>query len=389
MVHRKLLGVMVTMVAVVAFGIVACAPASAPVPTAAPAKPAAAAAPTKAPEPSSKAAPTAAPAAVPTKAPASAPTKEAEVKPIPVNIGWLPGGFYAFYVARELKLFQKAGIEPNFIKFTAGPPMFPAFESGSIDIGWGGAPPAIIGAAQGVPIKVIAMEATTNNPLIARKDRGIKDLIDCKGKKLGTVKGSGGYFTMMKLLSMKGLKSSDFTFVDIQTPSLVPAFIKGDVDAIWAWPPWAQLAEEQNGIRIADERDIFGAYPGAPFMARTGWLKEKPEAVQRFLKAIDMAQQTYAKDATIAIKAMANEMGITEAMAKRIFETDVKSTLEQQASPTDPYSVVVGPDKNGQAKIYQAMADFFFENDFIKTRPDMGKAFDGQPITEYIKSTRR
>ena len=43
-------------------------------------------------------------------------------QPIPINIGYLPGTYYAFYVARDQKLFEKAGLAPNFVKFAAGPP---------------------------------------------------------------------------------------------------------------------------------------------------------------------------------------------------------------------------------------------------------------------------
>src|SRR5262249_1110340 len=60
-----------------------------------------------------------------------------DAKAIPVNIGWQPGGIFAFYVARELKLFEQAGVAPNYVKFTAGPPMFAAFQSASIDVSWG------------------------------------------------------------------------------------------------------------------------------------------------------------------------------------------------------------------------------------------------------------
>lgn len=309
-------------------------------------------------------------------------------KPIPVTIGWQPGGCFAFYVARDLKLFEQAGLAPTYVKFTAGPPMFAAFQSSSIDVSWGGAAPAVIGVAQGVPLKIISLEASTQNALVARKDRQIRSLADVKGKKIGTVKGSAAYFAMVKLLQMNGL-DKQYTFLDMQMPSLLPAFAKGDVDAIWAWEPWASKAEAEDGLRIADEIDIFRAYPGAPFMARTGWLQDQPEAARRFLKAIHVAQQAYAKDPGVAVRVMAREVGIPETMARKVFDHDPKPTLERQASPTDAYSIVAGPDKNGQVRIFQTVADFFFDNGFIKSRPSMAEAFDAKPLVDAIKTGGR
>src|SRR5512135_1105800 len=76
-----------------------------------------------------------------------------------VRFGWQPtlnGSRY--FVAHDAGLFAKNGIEVEQIKFLAGPPFFAAFESGSIDVGFMGTPPASIGIAQGVPMKIFAVE---------------------------------------------------------------------------------------------------------------------------------------------------------------------------------------------------------------------------------------
>jgi len=302
--------------------------------------------------------------------------------PIPINIGWLPGTYYAFYVARDQKLFEKVGLEPTFIKFTAGPPMFSAFQSGSIDVSWGGAVPAIIGAAQGVPLRIIALESVTDNALIVKRDGPIKKLSDLTGKKIGTVKGSGAYFAMAKLMQMSGLDGK-YDFVDMQMPSLLPAFGQGNVDGIWVWEPWASRAVAEDGRRLGDELNIFGAYPGAPIMARSGWLSENPEAVRRFLAAMKMAQEAYAKDPHTAIAAMAREVGITEEMARKIFDDDPKPSFSRQVDPRDPYSIAGA--NAAQVKYYQAVGDFFHQRGFIATAPDMAKVFDSDPLVQLMK----
>jgi len=314
-----------------------------------------------------------------------APTFAAD-KAIPINIGWQPGTFYAFYVARDEKLFEKSGLQPNFVKFTAGPPMFAAFESSSIDVSWGGAVPAIVGYAQGVPLRVIALESVTKNALIVKSASPIKDVSDLAGKKVGTVKGSGAYFAMVKLLNSAGLEGK-YEFVDMQMPSLLPAFSQGNVDAIWVWEPWASRAAAE-GRRIADEINIFGAYPGAPIMARSGWLAEQPEAARRFLAAMHMAQASYRSDPGRAIKAMATELGINEDMAADIFNADPKPTFERQTTSRDKYAIAGGP-QAAQVANFQAIADFFFTAGLIKSRPDMANGFDTKPLEAYMKAPSR
>lgn len=306
--------------------------------------------------------------------------------PIPINIGWLPGTYYAFYVASAQHLYEKHGLAPNYVKFTAGPPMFAAFQSGSIDVSWGGAVPAIIGAAQGVPLRVIALESVTKNALIVKNNSTIKSVSDLDGKKIGSVKGSGAYFAMVKLLNKAGLDGK-YQFVDMQMPSLLPAFAHGDVDGIWIWEPWATRAVADGGRKVADELDIFGAYPGAPIMARTNWLSGQPDAVSRFLAAMFDAQQSYKRDPTTAIKAMANELGISNGMAEEIYKQDPKPTFQQEVTAGSPYAIVGSG--AAQVKYFQDVGDFFFQNGFVKNHPDMQAAFDTTPLADFMKSPTR
>ena len=243
--------------------------------------------------------------------------------------------------------------------------------------------PAIIGAAQGVPLRVIALELVTKNALIVKNNSTIKSVSDLDGKKIGSVKGSGAYFAMVKLLNKAGLDGK-YQFVDMQMPSLLPAFAHGDVDGIWIWEPWATRAVADGGRKVADELDMFGAYPGAPIMARTNWLSGQPDAVSRFLAAMFEAQQSYKRDPTTAIQAMANELGISIAMADEIYKQDPKPTFQQEVTVGNPYAIV-GPGA-AQEKYFQDVGDFFFQNGFVKNCPDMQAAFATTPLADFMKS---
>ena len=55
--------------------------------------------------------------------------------PIKIRFAWQPYNAVLCYTARDLKLFEKAGLDAELVKFTAGPPQFAAYRSESIDAG--------------------------------------------------------------------------------------------------------------------------------------------------------------------------------------------------------------------------------------------------------------
>src|SRR2546428_12505833 len=75
--------------------------------------------------------------------------------PLPIKIGYQAVASWLLFGARSLKLYEKAGLAPTFVKFTAGaPPIAPA-PSQSIDAGMGGTgalpPPGPPGGGLGLP----------------------------------------------------------------------------------------------------------------------------------------------------------------------------------------------------------------------------------------------
>src|SRR2546422_5214999 len=59
--------------------------------------------------------------------------------PLPIKIGYQAVASWLLFGARSLKLYEKAGLAPTFVKFTAGAPPIAAPPSHRIDVAPGGA----------------------------------------------------------------------------------------------------------------------------------------------------------------------------------------------------------------------------------------------------------
>src|SRR5574339_964634 len=56
--------------------------------------------------------------------------------PLPIKIGYQSSSSddWLLFAARELKLFEKVGLAPEYVPFIAGPPMIAAAKNRSIDV---------------------------------------------------------------------------------------------------------------------------------------------------------------------------------------------------------------------------------------------------------------
>jgi len=304
---------------------------------------------------------------------------------LPIRIGWQPSGEFRYFVAQELKLFEKAGLQPEHIKFVAGPPTLAALKSGDIDVSFLGSAPAIAGLAQGIDYKIImpSNEGLTLSALVARPDSGIRSLKDIKGKKIASAKGASTYMAVLKALDLQKLTLQDIEFVDLAVPSMIPAFTNKSVDAIWVWSPWSSKLQAEGGAIVAGMRDVSIDWAQQLWVARTEWLDRQPEAARRLVKAIDFASQALKRDPAPAVRAVATQLAIPPAMAQEILATDHYPSVEEMVSQTYRSSLTA---PGGYAQGLQEQAEFMYLQNFIKSIPDLKKAIDPRPVQAYLKS---
>lgn len=314
---------------------------------------------------------------------------EAKAANTTVRIGWQPtlnGARY--FVAQHEGLFTKNGINVQPIKFTSGPAYFPAFTSKSIDVGFMGTPPAVVGIAQGVPMKIFAIEnyAPGSEALVARKGSGIDSLKTMKGKKIATKRGTSGDYALQTGLAKAGLSLSDITFIDLDVSALMPAFNRGDIDAGWYWEPWQGQMVDAGGQQIATDGQV-GVAGGIVWVAHPDWLSSNSDAVERLLHAVDEATQVINKDPQKAASYIVADLGVTQDLAMRVLTKEATwPTMRQTWEASYPLSINPASLKanKGLMDALLRQAEFQKHEGVLKSVPDFMAGIDTRFVAAFI-----
>lgn len=261
------------------------APTTAPVATEEPAAPAATEPP--------------APAATEPPAPAAteAPVVTEEPEPIRINVIYHPtiGGTTAIAIADAYGMFEEEGLDIRYQRFTSGPPEIAAMVAGRADIGFIGSGAAWLAFRGDVNIIALDNLALTDE-VIAKRSSGIETIEDLRGKTIATQLGTAGENILNLVLKKAGLTPADVTIVNMDNNNLASAIVSTGsqgVDAIAGWQPGTTAVLEalgEDGIKLASNADFpEDAFPSV-WVANKDFVKNNPEAVQKFVNALTKAQ---------------------------------------------------------------------------------------------------
>jgi aliphatic sulfonates family ABC transporter substrate-binding protein len=305
-------------------------------------------------------------------------------QPIAVRIAWQPYNAVIFYTAHDLKLFERVGLQPQYVRFTAGPPQFAAFRSESVDVGLFGTAGMVVGASQGLDYRnfYIQINSSYADGLVARPDSGISALAGLRGKRIAFVRGTSAHLGLVKALERAGLSTRDVTMIPMDVTAMAPAFANRDIDAAYSWEPWISRMQEMGG-RVIVRSHQLGLNTSDHWVARTAWVQQHPQAVLLMLKAIDLALREFRRDPTVAIRATAENLGVSEAVARRIIEINPVLSLEQLVDPKFELSLLPGA---GAQRMIQEVGDFLLQQGIISHPIDAARIVEASYIRAYLRT---
>jgi len=219
-----------------------------------------------------------------------------------INFGAIPSGSAAFiYIAQDHRFFAANGLSVNIKDYATGVATIDALLKRDVDIAWAAEFPFIRKAFAKEKISIIAvLSRFTDQYLFGRKDRGVRNISDLKGKKIGLPRNTIVEFYLARFLELNGMNIKDVSLVDVPPLQSVDAMTGGSIDGVVTWEPYSgqirtQLADRGVAWPVQSSQPGYGVIIG-----RNDWIRGNPEIVKRFLKSLAQAEDSLIRNSKAA-----------------------------------------------------------------------------------------
>jgi len=287
-------------------------------------------------------------------------------------------------VGRANGQFQKAFGETNVIEwktFNAGPAEIEALFAGEVDIGYIGPGPAINGytKSQG-DLQIIAGATDAGAILVTRKDLVLTSVGELSGKKVAIPQfGNTQDLSLRHILQGNGLqdttKGGTVEVRQADNPDIKTLLEKGEIDAALVPEPWgARLVSEVKANVLLDQKQVWrdGNYTTAVVVARTEFIKNHPEIIEKFLRThVELTE--YINKNPEQGKEIINSQ-IKELTGKPLAK-EILDTAFQRLTVTN------NPEKDSVLDFVKLSVDA----GFIKTAPDLKDLFNFKILNKILK----
>ena len=282
----------------------------------------------------------------------------AHAEKLKLMLDWFPNvDHLPIYVAREKGYFSTRGIEVDIISPSETSDALKLAASGHIDLAVSYQPQTIIAAGQGLSVKVVAPLIRHPLTTLLFLDEAIQTPADLSGKKIG--------YTVPGLMDVLLKAFADINRIEDYTPvnvgfTILPALVSKQVDAVMGpFKTYETVGMAQHGYTARFfELEKYGIpdYEELIFICGDRVLETKPEAVKRFVTAMEQAFAYTQKEPSDALKTYLSAVP----QADKIIET-------QAFELTKPYfAKSMGHDTHK----WQAFADFAFKYKLINKKID-------------------
>lgn len=228
-----------------------------------------------------------------------------------VGYGATGGQYLNMFVAKELGIFDKHGLDVTLNFLHSSAQTVAALRSGSVEVVTGPGIPVIEAIAKGVTDFTFFGEAIPYTVLEAWVQPNIRSVQDLRGKIISsTSPGSLGDRMIGIWLSRNGMKKSDVKVVYLGGLSnLVSAMRSGKTDATLILPPLGQQLIPSGQKRLTDLRDI--GYSNQAWMTRKSYAASNSEAIRKFTAALAEGIAVTKRDKQRSLPALPKYAGVT------------------------------------------------------------------------------
>jgi ABC-type nitrate/sulfonate/bicarbonate transport system substrate-binding protein len=248
-------------------------------------------------------------------------------------------------LAKEAGYYAEQGLDVEVLGIRASAQNAAALLSGEVDVSiLGGIGPVRARLAGSDLVLIGATKPFFTGAIVGRPD--IRGAADLRGARLG-ISSKGGNTDLMarSVLPRMGLEPDvDVTLLSTgESPEQVAALIAGNVDAAALTPPADERANNAGYPTLYDVTAARIPYPAVAFGTSGPRLAERPDALERFLRAYGQAVHRYLTDKPYALTVAAEFLRSDDAGAneeawdveRRVMQADLDLPLAAIQSTLD------------------------------------------------------
>ncbi len=253
-------------------------------------------------------------------------------KSTPLTIGTTSSEVNALlYLAQEQGYFKDNGLDVTVKVYASGQAAINGMQDDEVQMATGTEYALAGNILAGVDVRYFGTIGRFSGEfLVARTDRGIKDLTDLKGKTIGVPMKSRPQFALGRFLDLNNIDSTSLTLVNVSVDKSVDALAGGRVDAIATWQPYIDQIRSSmgNSIILWSIQNDQPSYNG--LIGLGAWTAGHTDTVKLVFGALVQAQRYY------------------EANSK-----DSESIIEERLNLDSTYMSEVWPDYQFQVSLDQ------------------------------------
>jgi NitT/TauT family transport system substrate-binding protein len=220
----------------------------------------------------------------------------------------------AVWVAKDLKIFDKYGLDVEAIMITGSARSIAALLGNSTQFSTGSATGPLAAAVKGSDLKVIA--ASYNKfPYAFVVNPDIRNPKDLRGKKVNILNFGGSNDLALRLaLKEWGLKLADIqVIVGGDAPTRLGSLMTGRTDATILSPPHLTIAVKSGYRVLADMGDMSANFPQSTLNVKGSYMRDNRDLVKRFVRSYAEAIHVIKTSRERTMKIFAKRMGVDDA----------------------------------------------------------------------------
>lgn len=196
------------------------------------------------------------------------------------------------WMADEIGAFERHGVAVEIVPFDAGWRSVKALQKGEIDLATAtGYAFVKMGLKDPDLMAVSKLTHDEDNGIVARRDHGIENPADLRGRRVGLTLGTSGEFFLAQFLLSAGIPTDAVTLVDLKPGEIVEHLVAGKIDAGSSWDPWNYRASKALDAKAT----VFPVQSGqgAVFLllGHRPWLGKNKAVLAQVLRALDDAEK--------------------------------------------------------------------------------------------------